>query len=335
MVRFNPKARLDTSRMTEAGGGGGGGGRMGGGGGLGGSGIGLPHIGGGLGVVIAIVVILIKLYAGGGVGGVVNTSLAQHGTTVRAAGSYSADYAQCKTGADANSSIPCALVAIENSLYDYWSKQPSLAQKLSAEGARFQPEKSIVTFEGSVTTGGCGTATTDVGPFYCSGDKNIYLDEDFYNTVGQQLGIDPTGFVRAYVVAHEYGHHIQDLLGTISQVRTQKGPDSDSVRLELQADCYAGMWSNAASSTKDSAGVNIFDEINQQDISDAIKAAGEVGDDYIQKRVGGQVDQSQFTHGSSAQRMAWFQAGYQDTSGNLDACNTFGASNLDDPSTAH
>ncbi|HWU22982.1 MAG TPA: neutral zinc metallopeptidase [Nocardioides sp.] len=335
MVRFNPKARLDTSRMTEAGGGGGGGGRMGGGGGLGGSGIGLPHIGGGLGVVVAIVWILIQVLGNGGGGGVVNTSLSSHGTTVKAAGGYSADYAQCKTGADANSSIPCALVAVENSLYDYWSQQPSLAQRLSAAGTRFKPENALVTFEGSVSTGGCGTATTDVGPFYCSGDGNIYLDEDFYTTVGQQLGIDPTGFVRAYVIAHEYGHHIQDLLGTINQVRTQKGPDSDSVRLELQADCYAGMWSNAASSTKDSAGVNIFDEISQQDISEAIKAAGEVGDDYIQKRVGNGVDQSQFTHGSSAQREAWFQAGYRDSSGDLGACDTFDASNLDDPGTAH
>jgi predicted metalloprotease len=139
--------------------------------------------------------------------------------------------------------------------------------------------------------------------------------------------------VRAYVVAHEYGPHIQDLLGTIGQVRTQRGPDSDSVRLELQADCYAGMWANAASSTKDASGVNIFDSITQQDVQEAVKAAGEVGDDYIQKRMGGQVDQSQFTHGTSAQRMAWFGAGFQDRDGNLDACDTFSARNLDDPSS--
>jgi len=334
MVRFNPKARLDTSRMNESGGGGGGGGGLGGGGGIGGSGIGLPHIGGGLGVIITIIIVVVKLYAGGGVSGITNQALDTHGTSIQAAGSYSADYSQCKTGADANSSIPCALVAIENSLYDYWSKQPDLAQRLQAKGTRFKPENSLVTFEGSVSTGGCGQATTDVGPFYCSGDGNIYLDEAFYTSVGQQLGIDPTGFVRAYVIAHEYGHHIQDLLGTINQVKTAKGPDSDSVKLELQADCYAGMWSSAAANTKDSAGVNIFDSITPQDISDAIKAAGEVGDDYIQKRVGNGVDQSQFTHGSSAQRMAWFNAGYHDSSGNLTACNTFGASNLDDPSTA-
>jgi predicted metalloprotease len=340
MVRFNPKARLDTSRMREAGGGG----RGGGGGGLpglpgggGGGGIGLPHIGGGLGLIIAIAYVLFQVFASnGGGGGLGSQSLSPARLSTQ--GSYSADYSQCKTGDDANSSdpkvqIPCSLVAYENSLYDYWSKQPSLASALQQAGAKFAPENAIVTFEGSVSTNGCGQASTDVGPFYCSGDGNIYLDEAFYGTVAQQLGIDPTGFVRAYVVAHEYGHHIQDLLGTIGQVRTQKGPDSDSVRLELQADCYAGMWSHASSDTQDSAGVNIFAEINDQDIKEAITAAGEVGDDYIQKRMGGGVDQSQFTHGSSKQRMAWFQAGFQDSSDDLSACDTFSARNLDDPSS--
>jgi hypothetical protein len=338
MVRFNPKARLDTSRMQEAGGGGGGGG-MGGGlpglpGGGGGGGIGLPHIGGGLGLLIAIAYILFQVFAGGGGGG---GSLGIPGQTslsaarMGAAQGTSADYSQCKTGDDANNSVDCALVAVENSLYSYWSNQQSLAQQV-----QFKPENKVVTFEGQVTTRGCGTATTDVGPFYCSGDGNIYLDEAFYSTVASQLGIDangPTSFVRAYVIAHEYGHHIQDLLGTINQVRTQKGPDSDSVRLELQADCYAGMWANSAVNTKDADGNTFYSEITDQDIKDAITAAGEVGDDYIQKRMGGGVDQSQFTHGTSKQRMAWFQAGYQDSSADIGACDTFHAQNLDDPTS--
>ncbi|WP_460851914.1 KPN_02809 family neutral zinc metallopeptidase [Nocardioides montaniterrae] len=334
MARFNPKARLDTSRMQNAGGGGGGGGMGGGFPGLpggGGGGIGLPHIGGGLGLVVAIIWIAIQVFGGGGGAGVARSSLTQHGTTVSSQGGYSGDYAQCQTGQDANNSIECALVAVENSLYDYWSHQPSLAKKV-----QFQPENKLVTFSGSVSTGGCGTATTDVGPFYCSGDGNIYLDENFYNSVAPQIGIDAgdaTSFVRAYVVAHEYGHHIQDLLGTINNVRTQKGPDSDSVRLELQADCYAGMWASAAVNTKDADGQALYSEITQDDIKAAIDAAGHVGDDYIEQKMGGSVDPNSFTHGTSKQRMAWFQTGYQDSSGDLGACDTFHAQNLDDPTS--
>jgi len=327
MARFNPRARLDTSRMQEAGGGGGGGG-------FGGGGIGMPHIaGGGVGaIIIAVIIYAVQAWIGGG-GGVGSQSLSSARMGV-AQGGASADYSRCKTGDDANKSVDCALVAVENSLYDYWSQQPSLADALG--GRRFQPENKVVTFEGSVQTGGCGSATTDVGPFYCSGDGNIYLDEAFSTTVASQLGIDangPTSFVRAYVVAHEYGHHIQDLLGTINQVRTQQGPDSDSVRLERQADCYAGMWASAAANTKDSSGVNIYSSLTDQDIQDAIRAAGEVGDDYIQQRMGGSVDQSSFTHGTSKQREGWFQAGYRDSSGDLGVCDTFHAQNLSNPSS--
>ncbi|MCL2541481.1 MAG: neutral zinc metallopeptidase [Nocardioidaceae bacterium] len=330
MVRFNPKARLDTSRMREVGGGGGGRG-----GGIGGGGIGVPHIAGGggvVGVIVVVVYVLIQVLGSSGGGSQLTSA------RLATQGGYSADYSQCRTGADANSSnprvqIPCSLVAYENSLYDYWSKQPDLARRLRAEGTSFSPEKAVVTFEGQVQTGGCGSATTDVGPFYCSGDGDIYLDEAFYSTVARQLGIDPTGFVRAYVVAHEYGHHIQDLLGTMSKVHTRQGPDSDSVRLELQADCYAGMWANAASDTKDSSGVDIFDSITRGDVQQAVTAAGEVGDDYIQKRMSGSVDQGSFTHGTSQQRMAWFSTGYGDTSGDLGRCDTFGARNLSDPAS--
>jgi uncharacterized protein len=324
-MRFNSRARLDTSRTRDVGGG-----RGGGRPGLGGGGIGVPHVaGGGLGVIIlAIVIYIVQAQLGGSGGSALDASRLQSG------GKAHIDYSVCKTGADANNNVNCALVAVENSLTDYWSQQPDLASRLQAAGSQFRPENDVVTFSGSVQTNGCGSATTDVGPFYCSGDGNIYLDEAFYSTVAKQLGIDPTGFVRAYVIAHEYGHHIQDLLGTMSRVHTSQGPTSDSVRLELQADCYAGMWARSAATTKDAQGVTLIEPLTRQDIQDAVTAAGDVGDDYIQRRMGGQVNSSQFTHGTSAERQAWFTAGYRDASGSLRACDTFSASDLSDPSTA-
>jgi uncharacterized protein len=311
-MRFNPKARLDTSRVRDVGGSGGGGG--------GGGGMRIPipggtKAGGGIGGVLVIVLFLVLTQCvGGGNGGIQlpDTGL----NTSRMAGTDTGRYANCKTGQDAQESEDCTRVAVENSLTSYWS------EALPAQSdTRFQPEQSVQTFTGATGTG-CGNATSQVGPFYCPTDQTIYLDTTFFDEVLEKQLNGPSGaFVEPYVLAHEYGHHIQNLMGTMGRVRTQKGPNSDSVRLELQADCYAGMWTKNATSTDNAQGEALILELSQEDISQAIEAAKAVGDDRIQKETSGRVDQEQWTHGSSAARVKWFQTGY--TQGSLDACDTF------------
>ncbi|MCW2793038.1 MAG: putative protein of unknown function, zinc metallopeptidase [Nocardioides sp.] len=308
-MRFNPKARLDTSRMGDAGRGR----RSGGGGGS------LPIPGG--------------VRAGGGIGGVIIVVLYLVVTQCLGDGSTSASgldtsrmadtgrYTSCKTGADANKSADCARVAVENSLYDYWSQTLPEQSKAS-----FEPEAGVETFTDAIDTG-CGQATSDVGPFYCPADHYIYLDTTFYEAVLHKQLNGPSGaFVEPYVLAHEYGHHIQNLLGTMSRVKTQQGPKSDSVRLELQADCYAGMWAKGATTTKDEAGQVLLQDLTDQDIRDAIDAATAVGDDRIQEETGGRVNPEQWTHGSAASRVKWFQTGF--SQGSLEACDTFATDNL-------
>ena len=311
-MRFNPKARLDTSRVRDVGG------SSGGGGGGGGMRIPIPggtKAGGGIGGVLVIVLFLVLTQCvGGGTGGIQlpDTGL----NTSRMAGTDTGRYANCKTGADAQESEDCTRVAVENSLTNYWAKALP-AQSNTA----FRPEQSVQTFTGATGTG-CGNATSQVGPFYCPTDETIYLDTTFFEDVLQQQLNGPSGdFVEPYVLAHEYGHHIQNLLGTMGKVRTQQGPNSDSVRLELQADCYAGMWTKNATSTDNEQGEALILELSQEDISQAIEAAKAVGDDRIQKETTGRVNQEQWTHGSSAARVKWFQTGY--TQGSLDACDTF------------
>ena len=210
----------------------------------------------------------------------------------------------CKTGEDANNSADCARVAVENSLYDYWSDDAARPVR-----APFRAEKQVETFTGAVGTG-CGQATSDVGPFYCPVDQTIYLDTTFFDEVLQQQLGGPSGdFVEPYVLAHEYGHHIQNLLGTMGRVKTQQGPTSDAVRLELQADCYAGMWARAATTTDDATGEALISELTDADIQQAIAAATAVGDDRIQQQSGGRVNPEQWTHGSAAQRVKWFLTG--------------------------
>jgi uncharacterized protein len=318
-MRFNPKARLDTSRVRDGGGAGGGTG--------GGRGRPLPggtKAGGGAGFLVIVVVILL-LKACGGVdltGAVAGTGLSGYDVS-RFQGDSTA-YQNCTTGQDANEHPDtCGVVAVENSLVDYWSD--TLAQQ--SPNTRFQPEAAIVTFSGS-TASGCGQASSGMGPFYCPNDQTIYFDPSFFRDILQQQLNGPSGaFVEPYVIAHEFGHHIQNLLGTMRKVKTQQGRNSDSVRLELQADCYAGMWTRSATQTEDSQGNVLIQDLSDQDIQDAIAAAKSVGDDTIQKETTGQVNPEQWTHGSSAARVRWFQLGYRN--GTLDACNTFTAGNVD------
>ena len=323
MVRFNPKARLDTSRTRDTGRGGGGGrGRGGGlGGAIGGSGARLPGgmAGGGIGTIVVIVVVflLTQFLGGGGGGGGGAAGL----DTGRLSGADTQRYAACRTGADANKSTDCARVAVENSLTDYW------ADTLPDQSdTAFRPEAALVTFTGATSTG-CGGASSEVGPFYCPGDETIYLDTTFFDQVLEdQLGGPDGGFVEPYVLAHEYGHHIQNVLGTMGRVRTQQGPKSDAVRLELQADCYAGMWTRSATQTEDASGQVLLAELTDEDIDLAQGAAAAVGDDRIQKKTGGQVNKEEWTHGSADSRQKWFRVGYDE--GSLEACDTFAADAL-------
>jgi predicted metalloprotease len=325
-MRFNPRARLDNSRVRDAGRGGGGGGL---GGGLGGGGFPIPggaRAGGGLGGVIIIILFLVLTQCiggtgstGGGGGGALGGAGGGGLDTSRM--SDTGRYQQCQKGSDANNSSDCARVAVENSLNDYWSR--TLPQQANTQ---FSSEQGVETFTGSVGTG-CGQATADVGPFYCPNDRTIYLDTSFFQAVLQRQLNGPSGaFVEPYVLAHEYGHHIQNLLGTMGRVKTQQGPKSDSVRLELQADCYAGMWTKNATSTSDASGQALIQSLSDQDIKEAIDAATAVGDDRIQQETSGRVNPEQWTHGSAASRVKWFQTGY--TTGDLQACDTFGTNAL-------
>ncbi|WP_110205601.1 neutral zinc metallopeptidase [Nocardioides daejeonensis] len=289
-MRFNPKANIGSGRVSDAGSGGGGGrrmpiptGRMAG--------------GGGLGLVLVIIIYVVSQMMGGG------------GSGDNAAPGDPNAYADCRTGADANKSEKCARKAVALSLESFWAGQ----------GIRgFQPAP-IQTFSGSVDTA-CGNATSAVGPFYCPGDGVIYLDPTFFDDVLEgQLGGKGGDFVEPYVLGHEYGHHIQNVTQQMRNVRTQQGENSDAVKLELQADCYAGLWTRAASSTTDDSGVRIFESIDQGDIQEALDAAYTVGDDHIQKVAGRRVDTGQWTHGSSEQRMQWFRRGYE--SGDFEACD--------------
>jgi predicted metalloprotease len=308
-VRFNPKADIGGGRVKDVRGGGGGGGR--GGGGLGGIPIG-GITGGGIGTTIIVVIIyLVVQFAGGGGSG---------GLGSAGPGQETDRYAQCESGADANEDADCARQAVALSLENYWA-----AELPDQTGTQLSPTE-IVTFSGSVGTG-CGSATAAVGPFYCPTDRTIYLDTTFFADVLEgQLGGKGGDFVEPYVIGHEFGHHIQNLLGTMGQVKTQTGPESDSVRLELQADCYAGMWTKGATTTTDENGVRIFESIDQADIAEALDAAKTVGDDRIQQQGGGDVNPEQWTHGSSAERARWFTTGYNAT--DIAQCDTFSASSL-------
>ena len=173
-----------------------------------------------------------------------------------------------------------------------------------APGAYQHP--TLVVFSGGVSTGGCGNATSAVGPFYCPADGNLYIDPGFYNVMEQRLRA-PGDFAQAYVIAHEVGHHVQNLIGSNQlQVRGENA-NQTSVRVELQADCFAGVWGHSARASL---------QITDEDLDEALTAAHAIGDDSL-----GQADARSFTHGSSEQRKRWFRRGFE--SGNPQTCDTF------------
>ncbi len=194
-------------------------------------------------------------------------------------------------------------------------------QIFQEEGGNYR-EPNLVLFSGIVQSA-CGTAQSAVGPFYCPADEKVYIDLSFYDDLKRRHGA-PGDFAQAYVIAHEVGHHVQHLLGISDQVRqiqsrvSQTDANQLSVRLELQADCFAGVWAHRADEARDI--------LERGDIEEALNAASAIGDDRLQQQSRGYVTPDSFTHGSSTQRVRWFQQGLQ--TGDPDQCNTFEAARL-------
>lgn len=226
------------------------------------------------------------------------------------------DLDKCRTGADANKYVQCRVVATGNSVDAVWTQ---LLSGYTAPNMRL--------FSGQVNTG-CGTATSEVGPFYCPADKTAYFDTDFFDVLVDQFGSSSGALAQEYVVAHEYGHHVQNLLGVLGRAQSgAQGATGSGVRTELQADCYAGVWAHYASVTQqESTGKPFLEPLSDRDIADALSAAASVGDDRIQKTMTGRVDPEAWTHGSSEQRQHWFTVGYQ--TGDPNKCDTFAARDL-------
>jgi predicted metalloprotease len=212
----------------------------------------------------------------------------------------------CRTGEDANQRDDCRIVGVINSVQKYWSE--------NLQGYR---EAQTVFFTGSQNTG-CGFASSAVGPFYCPADQKIYIDLGFYNDLRTRFGARGGPFAEAYVIAHEYGHHVENLTGVLQRSQSREtGPQSPGVRVELMADCLAGMWAAGAVDT------GFIEELTEEDIRDGLDAAAAVGDDRIQQAAQGRVDPESFTHGSAEARQRWFKNGYQ--TNDLAACDTFRA----------
>jgi predicted metalloprotease len=309
-MRFNPRARVDNSQVQDRGSGGGPGG------GLGGGGMRLPIPSGGGGrigvgtVVVLILYVVLQTCAGNSV---VPGTGSSDATGTTASG-------ECKTGADANKAQDCAINLITNSVQDYWGR--AYEQEV---GKPYQ-DIQTVKFSGA-TSSACGQASAAMGPFYCPVDRLVYIDTSFMDDMLQgQLGAKGGPFALSYVIAHEYGHHVENLLGVLGKARTQQGPKSDSVKIELMADCLAGSWARSAQTTTDQDGNKIIEDLTQDDIARAIDAAQAVGDDRIQKQSSGHVNPEAWTHGSSEQRVHWFNVGLKD--GTIQACNTFAAGAL-------
>ncbi|MFD0783715.1 neutral zinc metallopeptidase [Micromonospora azadirachtae] len=300
-MELNENAQIDTSQVDDR--------RDSDGGGLGG--IPIP-IGGGRGGIVGVVIAVLVALVGGGFG----LNAAMDGGDP--AGDNTSLRQKCSAD-DALRQLDCRNTLYVNSIQAYW--RTALPREF---GEQYRPSRTVF-FSRAVNTA-CGAADSGVGPFYCPADDLVYIDLSFYRVLAEQLGAQGE-FAQPYVLAHEYGHHVQDLIGTEAQVRRQQQRDPGnanalSVKLELQADCYAGAWARNATGTADAGGQKIFARITEQDIQQAIDTAEKIGDDAISERANRPVNPGEFTHGSSAQRRQWFSRGY--STGDPRSCDTFG-----------
>jgi uncharacterized protein len=292
-MRFRRGAKLDTGQVTDLRGR-----RMGtpGGVAVGGGAVGL--------VGLAIYLLIALLGGGGGLGqlGPLDDQSVGRGDTPAEVSD------QCADVEDINTRQDCRIIGDVNSIQSFWD---GVFQRSN----RKYEYVNTIFFDGQVQTG-CGVADARVGPFYCPVDKLVYINLGFFDDLQSRFGVAATPFVEAYVIAHEYGHHVQDLLGVLSQISgSRQGPESLAVRSELQADCYAGVWAAHA------VEAGTLEPLTQQDINSGLDAASAIGDDRIQARTQGQVNPETWTHGSSEQRRRWFSRGYEQ--GRPAACNTF------------
>ncbi len=286
-MTFRPDVDLDPGRVSDRRG------RRVSGGGL--------AVGGGVGTLIVVALILLS---GGDLGDVIGGLQAQ--PQEGPVGSQL--ISECETGEQANERQDCRLVGALQSLDAYWSEQ------FEASGEQFAIPEAVV-FTDAVNTQ-CGSATSAVGPFYCPLDQTIYLDLGFYQELQSRFGAEGGPFAEMYVVAHEYGHHIQNLLGFLERGR-DAGAEGGAVRVELQADCLAGVWSANAVET------GFLRPLTREQIGQALNAASVIGDDRIQEQTQGQVNPETWTHGSSEQRQEWLTNGMD--AGSIDGCDTFNA----------
>jgi len=295
-VRFRRRARLDPGQVTDVRGR-----RVSPGG--------VAVGGGGLGLAGLLIYLVISLLSGGGGLGQLGPLEDQRVGQGDTPGQVSQE---CRTGEDANQRQDCRIVAVVNSVQKFWD---GVFQR---SGSQYEYVDTVF-FTDQVQTG-CGFASSQVGPFYCPRDRLVYIDLGFFDELESRFGAGKTPFAQAYVIAHEYGHHVQDLLGVLDQIGNDtQGPESRAVRAELQADCYAGVWAANAVET----GL-IVAELTQKDINDGLDAASAIGDDRIQEQAQGQVNPETWTHGSSEQRRRWFSRGYEQ--GRPAACDTFSGS---------
>jgi hypothetical protein len=295
-MTFDPNVQLDPSQVRDIRGSRGGRVLVAGGGGLG------------------LVVLLVYALLGGGSNGtpsaddlsnllnqVVGDSADQAPTSTFLA-------ANCRTGADANTRQDCRIVGYVNSVQVFWKDE------FARSGLTYESAPTV--FFTSQASTGCGPASTEVGPFYCPSDRSVWIDLGFLDELHTRFGATGGPTAQAYIIAHEYGHHVQDLLGDLGSGPSEQGANGQSVRTELQADCYAGIWANHAAET------GFLEPLTASDISDALDAAAAVGDDRIQSEFQGRVTPESWTHGSSAQRQHWFTVGYE--SGDPGGCDTSG-----------